>query len=349
MTRKVNTTQIGIFVLGAIALAVAAVLVLGSGRLFEDHHECLLYFDSSVNGLRNGAPVKYKGVEVGRVRSVRLPVMSRAGDLPVEVVIELDESQMDEDEMLETLAERAIDRGLRAQLEADSFVTGVLFVSLVFAPDTPVSLRRLRLDLPELPTIPTPMQRLQDAAAQMIAQFERIDLASVVRDLGAVTTSLRELAESEEIRSTLTDVQTLARELSRATTGLDVKLQTAVDSVSKISTRFDSAGARFEEGVGEAQQSLAAARKLIENVDERSVPLLDSLRASAESLNRVTLALETGVAKANLMLDPDAPMAVQLHNALVELQGAARATRELIELLERNPAALVRGKATGGD
>jgi paraquat-inducible protein B len=193
------------------------------------------------------------------------------------------------------------------------------------------------------------MQRLQDAAAQMIAQFERIDLASVVRDLGAVTTSLRELAESEEIRSTLTDVQTLARELSRATTGLDVKLQTAVDSVSKISTRFDSAGARFEEGVGEAQQSLAAARKLIENVDERSVPLLDSLRASAESLNRVTLALETGVAKANLMLDPDAPMAVQLHNALVELQGAARATRELIELLERNPAALVRGKATGGD
>jgi len=61
MGRRVNPTLVGAFVLGAIALAVIGVAVFGSGRLFRRTEAFVLYFDSSVNGLRIGAPVKFKG------------------------------------------------------------------------------------------------------------------------------------------------------------------------------------------------------------------------------------------------------------------------------------------------
>ena len=60
MNKKISPTLIGAFVLGAVALLVVAVIAFGSGRLFRQNKEFVLYFDSSVNGLRVGAPVKLK-------------------------------------------------------------------------------------------------------------------------------------------------------------------------------------------------------------------------------------------------------------------------------------------------
>ena len=60
--------------LGAITLAVAAVIVLGSGRIFLRPHLFALYFSSDVNGLKVGAPVKFRGVEIGSVASILLSV-----------------------------------------------------------------------------------------------------------------------------------------------------------------------------------------------------------------------------------------------------------------------------------
>lgn len=54
--------------LGAVALAVVTVVVLGSGRLFQRKHLFALYFSSDVNGLKVGAPVKFRGSKSARSR-----------------------------------------------------------------------------------------------------------------------------------------------------------------------------------------------------------------------------------------------------------------------------------------
>ena len=72
MNKKISPAVIGAFVLGAVALIIIAILVFGSGRLFRQTREFVLYFDNSVNGLRIGAPVKFKGVEIGSVKDIRL-------------------------------------------------------------------------------------------------------------------------------------------------------------------------------------------------------------------------------------------------------------------------------------
>jgi paraquat-inducible protein B len=60
MSKKVSPTLIGAFVVGALALLIVAVIAFGSGQLFPKTQEFVLYFDGSVNGLRIGAPVKFK-------------------------------------------------------------------------------------------------------------------------------------------------------------------------------------------------------------------------------------------------------------------------------------------------
>ena len=72
MSKKISPALIGAFVLGALVLLIVAVIAFGSGQLFRKTQEFVLYFDGSVNGLHVGAPVKFKGVEVGSVKDIRL-------------------------------------------------------------------------------------------------------------------------------------------------------------------------------------------------------------------------------------------------------------------------------------
>ena len=76
MNKKISPTLIGGFVVGAVALLVIAVIAFGSGRLFRQTKEFVLYFDGTVNGLHVGAPVKFKGVEIGSVKDILLQMDS---------------------------------------------------------------------------------------------------------------------------------------------------------------------------------------------------------------------------------------------------------------------------------
>jgi len=133
MNRRVSPTLIGAFVVGAILLSVLAVVMFGSGRYFHKTYEFVLYFPSTVNGLRAGAPVKFRGVEIGSVKDIRLQLEQDLDPGPIPVIIEIDPEKLTSRGTTETILNNpqvrkaAIDRGLRGQLQVESFVTGVLF------------------------------------------------------------------------------------------------------------------------------------------------------------------------------------------------------------------------------
>ena len=72
MKKQMNSTPIAIFVVGAIALTVGAVIVFGSGRFFTEKYRFVAFFEGSVFGLNEGAPVICKGVKVGTVTGIEL-------------------------------------------------------------------------------------------------------------------------------------------------------------------------------------------------------------------------------------------------------------------------------------
>jgi paraquat-inducible protein B len=179
MGRKANPAVIGAFVVGAVVLAVAGVLIFGSGQLFKNTSRYVCFFPGNVDGLNVGAPVKFKGVEIGSVVDIRLrlpeqpPVAAVPKEFRIPVTIEIDNRRV---EALGFSAHRdikqVVERGLRAQLNAQSLVTGLLFVQLRFDPETPpVFVLPPGSKLDEIPTMPTAMEQVQSAAENVFSDL----------------------------------------------------------------------------------------------------------------------------------------------------------------------------------
>src|SRR5262245_57896166 len=120
MSERASPTVIGAFVVGAILLAVVGVGVFGSGRFFRELYPAVLFFQGDVNGLKVGAPVKFKGIQIGAVKSILLSLGEVIGSrdprqpFRIPVVIEIDRASIAEkgvqgridDETLKKLIER---------------------------------------------------------------------------------------------------------------------------------------------------------------------------------------------------------------------------------------------------
>src|SRR6266496_1658534 len=141
MSKKANPTSIGLFFAVGVALAVAALLVFSSRSLFHARHRDILYFDAVLKGLSQGAPVKFRGVTIGSVVEVLIRHNQSSNDFSMPVVITLDKkvAQAKSDQLLaigsQGLLDDLIRRGFRGRLEAESLVTGVLYVGLEIVPD----------------------------------------------------------------------------------------------------------------------------------------------------------------------------------------------------------------------
>jgi len=70
MSKKVNTTSIGLFIVSGAALGVIGLLLFSSSKMFSKTREIIAYFDGTLNGLHEGAPVKFRGVTIGSVNGV---------------------------------------------------------------------------------------------------------------------------------------------------------------------------------------------------------------------------------------------------------------------------------------
>jgi paraquat-inducible protein B len=72
MAKQANRMMIGGFVVLAVIIMAASLVVFGSGKFFKKTNKYMLYFDEPVNGLSVGAPVLFQGVQVGSVTSITL-------------------------------------------------------------------------------------------------------------------------------------------------------------------------------------------------------------------------------------------------------------------------------------
>src|SRR5690606_529699 len=141
-SRRMSTarsTAIGAFVLGALALIVAAILFFGGGAFLATPLPAVSFFHGSVAGLQVGAAVTYRGVEVGQVKSIGIRVDPETFRSIVQVgmaltpgTVRIYGAELPEDR---TLIPKLVERGLAAQLVKQNFVTGLLTVDLDFRKD----------------------------------------------------------------------------------------------------------------------------------------------------------------------------------------------------------------------
>lgn len=333
-SRRANPVKIGAFVVGGLVILTAGVLLIGSGRFFRRTHPFVSYFDGGVNGLRSGASVKFKGVEVGMVDRILIPGGLMRTDQPIAVYYALDENKLDASggvsgAWAEVLG-GAIHNGLRAQLESDSIVTGVQHVSLVFVPEAELSLHDPIEGVMEIPTIPPQLQEIGSALRSIVDRIGRYDFEGLLDELKAALEGVGDLSRSPELHSALVSLDQTLKVVDAAVARLEPHIDPLATSLKSAADRAGAAG--------------SSVQALADGMTADLRPLMESLKQASEKLQAMSAAMEATLASTRIMLDPHAPIAVELRAGLRELTETARATRALFELLERDPGALLRGK-----
>ena len=330
---------VGAFVVGALALVVTAIILLGSGSVFRTRHLYVLYFKTSVNGLHVGAPVKFRGVEIGSVNRILLSLNQlenavRTNDpsrIRIPVLIELDEKKIISrggrslDLNDPRNLKRLIDAGLRAQLEMESILTGLLYVELDMHPgNKPEFVLPPNASFQEIPTLPAELEQVQRDVGRVLSKLSQVDFVAAVHSVTAMTDAIRNLADSPKLAATIDG-------LHQATE----KLDGAIISVQRMANEIRTQ-------VGPLAQSL---RKASDNASETMVQARTSLAAAQQAFVQA----QGAFAEAKAMLDPASPITYELNKTLVDIEGAARSTRELADFLQRNPSAVIRGRPTSQD
>ena len=323
MSKKANPTTIGLFIVAGLALGIVGLLLFSSSRLFTSTLRCIVYFDSSLNGLNEGAPVKFRGVTIGEVDRVMIRYNQATNDMSMPVIIELRDdlirARWSGESALRNVddLQRVIEAGLRASLETESLVTGVLFVSLEMVMDsTPPLFRQLTPKYPEIPSRPTDIQ-------QLLHNLARLDIAGLTERLNSLIT---------RVETSLSGLK--LDEISDGVTGL-------VHSLDRVVT-----APALTNSLASLQVTLEQYRLLAEKLHSRVDPLADSVTNTLAEAGSALTQVRSGVQNLRDLLAPDSSLRNELTIALEQLAAAARSISGLAEYLERHPNALITGRGT---
>lgn len=372
MKRRASPTRIGLFMLGALAVLVSAVVMVSGSGLLASRERALAYFEGSVYGLQIGAPVVLRGVRLGSVVGIGLVHEGRPGQLAVPVEIQIDRARIGlaADAAAagrEPLTVRELVRqGLSAQLSQQSLLTGLLYVDLdfgrtrpgaaapgarpAFAPasapaSAPVPTPAAAPDeraLAVIPTVPSPLQALQQ-------QLQQVDLPRLLADIAGAAAGARELLAGPKLQQTMQELaqasgelRTLLARLDRRVDPLADALQGTLQESRRAATTLSGALADAGDAVdrvSRAADRVSATMARFDRVAESAQPLLDGARQAAEELARTAQALRRAGTD-------DEGALPRIDEAAQELARAARAVRDLADLLDRQPEALLRGRAS---
>lgn len=327
MTSKTNRWKLGLFVVGTAAVLVVALTWLGYARLQKKSHEFHCFFDEAVTGLQVGSAVKFRGVPIGTVKQIKVA--------PDRKMIHVRAAMYDEDIEALGLDAEALDQnrplppGLRAQL-VQSALTGTAIVQVDYFPQD---------EGPPVLPFPVPFNtvRTQPSTFKNLEEGAR-DLVKVLPDLTQAAVNLL-----NELRKGYSEAH--LPELAQS-------MREAADGVKGLAARMESAGL-----VNEAAGALKEVRLLVENLRTEAGPIqtvagdLRKVLQRADAVLGEVKAAESGaglrsatqgLADASVELSA---MAREVRAELGTLRRTLRAIEQLALSLERDPGALLRGRA----
>ncbi|MGC9451513.1 MAG: MlaD family protein [Oceanipulchritudo sp.] len=329
MSKKANFFAIGLFVIIGFVITVSGIIVFGSGTLHKRTAVLLATFKDSTNGLREGAKVKAFGVEVGQVKKIMLHRIKGTSEVVIPVLLQIDLNHVGNLLGFRSLTDSDIDfcmqvleKDSHATLQLESFVTGLLYVEMVFGLDQEGYI----LDSPRfsgyraIPTAPTEFQVMKESLQTLALNIGTADINGLVEETKGVMADLRAQLNAIDLP------------------GLGNNLNALVEEVRvKVNSReLESALADFSEGMHSFNSILG----------NRAGGTLDRLDATLDQLTAALQRFSLATESAMMWMDPASPVYQEVVQTLDMVGDASRALRILAEFIERNPNALITGKTT---
>lgn len=268
-------TKVGLFTVSAAIVLIALFLWLNGSQLLQQGSETEAIFDR-IEGLRPGAPVKYIGVDVGRVTKIYFE------NQKVIVVFRI-KSQINLPETVEATI-------------ASAGVVGDKYLELISDPEA----ARIGGRIPG--KSPASMEEFYDSAAEVLSSIKKI------------TNSLSELLGDKELAGSLKDslirVNHLAATLDRMAANSEPRLYALLDNINRASTQLAEAGVTVNrllnqiddngQTAADLRETLNHIRKVSENLDrftkvlaENDTNINDLIKDADQTMHSINQAAQT--------------------------------------------------------
>ena len=331
MSEEPRKVLIGAFVVGAAALVIAGVLVFGSGELLGSRQKYVMFFDDPVQGLQVGAPVTFRGVKIGEVTDIALRLDFENLSVLIPVYVEIDLARFKPIGWAKAprsgsstrYAAALIEKGLKARLELQSFVTGLLSVGIDFHPDRPIRLVGLEARYTEIPTI-------RSSTEEFKKKIQDLPLKQIAERLDSVLEGLQAIVHSPDLTGSLAALNRALTHIDALTQDLDARLGPLASSLAHTSAAARGAFAQ-------AEKTMAMKEGV---PGELAASIQDTLAATRSALRETQQAVE-GVSR---VAAGDSPLGHDLDRFLESMTALSRSLRSLTDYLDQHPEALITGK-----
>jgi phospholipid/cholesterol/gamma-HCH transport system substrate-binding protein len=320
MTSPTNHFKLGLFVIFVIGIIVTSAGVLGARTAKKETILYHTYFNESVQGLDVGAPVKFRGVDIGVVSAIEIGPDHRH----VDVVMELDDiermglTEKHEHAVLERKPTRFyVPSDLRAQL-ASQGITGVKFLLIDYFNEVqnPVPALPFAANENYIPAAVSLFKNLEDSMVQALDELPKV-MEKLTSIMGNIDGAIAELRAKQ----------------------LPDKIVKVVENADKAlgDLRF------FMKDMNQAQIPAKVSKALV-NADEAVTKMnsvlkrVDGDKGLVASAHRATDSFGDVGKSANGSIKT-------LDDTLRDLSEAAQAMRDLAEALEKDPDMLLKGRS----
>jgi paraquat-inducible protein B len=316
MATPTNHWKLGLFVVVSVLIAMAVVVALSARTLTKETVDLVTYFDESVQGLELGAPVKFRGVTIGKVSAIDIASDGRHVQATCQLIVQqlkrlnLGEAGGDSRRL-------AVPPELRVQL-ASTGLTGVKFILIDFFDPKTNPPPKLPFAVPEnyIPTAPSTMKNLEDSLVRTVHRFPELadELMKTLGKLNGLLDDVTAKKLPERALDTLAQTNGAMSELQKQLAQLDAKQLSAGAQQSLVNLNV----------------TLTKTNRLLDNVQgERG--LLASAQRTSDAMG--------DMARNTNSLSPE------FEETLRDIAGAAQSIRRLANALERDPDMLIKGRA----
>lgn len=307
---------IGAFLLGGLFLLVAGVLLLARDSWFSEPNEYVVYFTGALDGLDIGAAVTYRGVKVGTVKEIRLSYDDQLQDVVMPVILQIQKpGSADEvnNEQIGELVERLVERGLRAQLQTPSLLTGKAIVALDMFPAQAGFVHAGNgIPLPAIPSVPSRIDQAADVLRELVASLRELPLREMTESATRTLQGLEKLSNSKDLQEGVAHMNQLLGKLDRLSDKVEQQLPGLLEDARGSSGDLRAAVGEIRRAAQNAADALAEVNQL--------------------------------VASSRRDLGPESAVQYEMLRALQELSQASKALQRTVEGLDQQPQSLIFGK-----
>jgi paraquat-inducible protein B len=156
--------------------------------------------------------------------------------------------------------------------------------------------------------LPNAFEQAQSAAARLVSQLDKVKLDKLIVTATDTMAAIGQLAASPQLRSALVSLNETGESVNRTAAGI---------------------------------------QRLTEQIQIAVGPMATSMQKSTQNVDAALVKAQIALDHIQTTLRPDSPLVYRANHALEDISAAANSVRQLADYLQRNPSAIVRGRAYG--